>query len=110
MALPRPMEVVNALKRLGYLDKPSIGDHISLFKLVADHPEGPVTVRVGVDCGHMSKKDLTRIRRDAHLKDDELWGRALKKKLPVDEYDRYLAGIPKADLVIAFFRPMFTKD
>jgi hypothetical protein len=100
------MEVVNALKRLGYLDRPAKGDHVSLFKLVGDHPEGPVTIRTGVDSGQCGKKDVARIQRQTKLK-DEMWERALARSLPVDEYNAHLCAIPKAELVIPFWRSMF---
>lgn len=101
------MQVVGVLKRLGYIDRPATGDHLSLFKKVVGHDEGPITIKTGVDCGYLSKGDLSRIRRDVHLRDDEMWQQAVDRKLSIDEYDTHLRGIPKRELVHRFWRDKF---
>lgn len=100
------MQIVTALRRLGYLDKPSVGDHIHLFKKL-DHPDGPVTIRTGVDAKHIGRSDVDRVREDTKLDDDAMWAAALKRDLPVDDYDRHLKQHPKRELVIAFWRDKF---
>ena len=108
MGEPRPMEVLTALRRLGYEDKPGVGDHVDLWKLVKDHPEGPITLHTGLDSGHFSKRDQARVRRQTKL-DEDLWLRALDRKLPQDEYDKHLLTFAKADLVLHFWRHKFEK-
>jgi hypothetical protein len=103
---PRASEILVALRKLGYLDKPAIGDHFALYKLVRDHPEGPITIHTGLDMGHVAKRDVARIRRETKLS-GKLWERALDKKLTREEYDEHLRAIRKADLVLSFWRPMF---
>jgi hypothetical protein len=100
------MEVVTALRRLGYVDKPSVGDHLHCFKLL-DHPEGRVTIRTGVDGKHCGKSDVTRIKRDTKLGEGDLWDRAMAKQLDQAEYDDYLKSLPKRDLVLPFWRNKF---
>lgn len=100
---PRPAEVLIALQRLGFVDKPSVGDHVDLYKLVLDHPDGQVTIHTGLDMGHCSKRDVSRIRRQTLLK-GELWDRALKRDLPRTEYEDLLRATPKPDLVLPWWR------
>lgn len=102
----RPAQVLTALRRLGYVDKPSVGDHVDLYKLLKDHRDGPVTIHSGVDMGTSpcSKKDLSRIRRQTLLKDDAMWSRAMRKKLSKKDYEDHLRALPKADLVPPFWR------
>jgi hypothetical protein len=94
-----------ALQRLGFIDKPSVGDHVNLYKLVLDHPEGPVTLHTGLDMGQCSKRDVSRIRRESLLRGD-LWSRALKRDLPRDEYDQLLRSTPKRELVLPWWRDL----
>jgi hypothetical protein len=103
---PRAAEILVALRRLGYVDRPSIGDHFALYKLVRDHPEGPITIHTGLDMGHVSKRDVSRIRRETKLS-GQRWERALGKKLTREDYDEYLRSLPKADLVLPFWRSLF---
>lgn len=106
MALPRPAEVLTALRRLGYMDKPAVGDHVSMAKLVADHPEGPITIKTGLDMGLCSKRDVSRIKRQTKLS-GKMWSEALAKKLSKEDYDEHLKGLPKAELVPHFWRHLF---
>lgn len=100
------MEVLTALRRLGFFDKPTVGDHVDLWKLLKDHPEGRITIHTGLDSGHFSKRDRSRVQRQTKLY-DEMWQRALDKKLPQAEYDEWLRSLPKADLVLPFWRSKF---
>ena len=102
------MEVLTALRRLGYEDKPTVGDHVDLWKVVEGHPEGRITLHTGLDSGHFSKRDQARVKRQTKL-DDELWARALARKLPQEEYDQHLLTLAKADLVLPFWRSKFEK-
>ena len=102
------MEIVGSLRRLGYIDKPSVGDHIRLFRKL-DHPEGPVTIQTGVDAKHVGKSDVRRIRKRTKLKDDDLWMRVLDHKLHRSEYEQHLAAFPKSELVIEFWRDRVTE-
>lgn len=104
--LPRPRLVCTALKRLGYRDEPGRGDHIRLLKRL-DHSEGPVTIHTGIDPNDYGLSDVARIRKATKLEDDDLWRRALNKKLTMEEYDEHLLSFRKADLLIAFFRQKF---
>lgn len=101
----RPAEVLTALQRLGFVDKPSVGDHVSLFKAVPDHPDGQVTIQTGIDMGQSpcSKHDVARIKRQTKLTAD-LWIRALDGDLTRHEYNEHLQSIPKGDLVLPFFK------
>lgn len=104
---PRVGEVIVALRRLGFIDKPAVGDHISFFKLLSDHPcpcDGPITLHTGVDGSVMSKGDVARIKRQTGLVGGDLWKRVLAKRLPVKEYEEHLRTLPHADLVAPWFR------
>ena len=97
----RPIEVLSALMRIGYRDKPGRGDHVRLFKSLTGHPDGPVTLQAGLDTGvsPCSKKDIGYIRRSTKLQDDTMWTAALNKKLAREEYDAHLRSIPRSELV-----------
>jgi hypothetical protein len=94
------MEVVSALWRLGFLDKPGQGDHVDLWKLLKDHPDGRVTIHTGLDANRWYEGDITRIKRETHLSEGDLWDRTLDKSLPLDEYNTMLMGKRKWELVI----------
>ncbi len=108
MALPRPAQVLTALKRLGYQDKPSVGDHVSAAKLL-DHPEGPVTIKTGLDMGHCSKRDVARIQRQTKLK-GEMWDKALAGDLSRADYHEHLRSIPKPDLLPPWWKAKFEEE
>lgn len=97
------MQVVTALRRLGYTDKPGVGDHIRLFKLI-DHPGGATTIQTGVDGDHMGRSDVDRVRRNTKLTDDAMWAEALKKKLDPAAYDQLLVGLAREELVLGFWK------
>lgn len=106
MAQPRPAEVLQALRKLGFRERPQIGDHFDLYKVV-DHEDGRVTIHASLDMGRgeCTKHDVDRIRDSVHLK-GALWKKALEKKLPKDEYEEMLRAIPKADLPDPFWKPL----
>ena len=87
----RPVEVLTSLKRLGYLDKPAVGDHVALFKSLPDHPDGKVTIQTGIDMGQgqCSKKDMARIKRQTKL-DGDVWDKAMDHDITLPEYNELL--------------------
>ncbi len=103
------MDVVNCLRRLGFIDKPSVGDHFHLWKVLVDHPDGPVTIRTGLDTQKWYEGDLKRIRKETHL-DGDLWRRALDKTLTRTEYDAHLKKKRKWELVIPFYAEKVKKE
>ncbi|HVM09913.1 MAG TPA: hypothetical protein VM345_15705 [Acidimicrobiales bacterium] len=103
MALPRPGEVLTALRRLGFKDRPGVGDHIDLFKSLDTHPQAPITLHTGIDGGHVSKRDVARIKRQTKLSDD-MWERALNRQLTQADYEAHLNAMEKRDLVPEWWR------
>lgn len=104
----RPMLVVAGLRRLGYKDAPSVGDHITCAKLL-DHPDGPITIKTGVDAKHCGKKEVARIQRQTKLK-GTMWTAMLDKKLDQADYDDHLRSIPMQDLVPTFWSGLASKN
>jgi hypothetical protein len=93
-----PMQIVLALRRLGYVDTPADGHRIYLVKDL-DHPSGPVVIETYLHAEHVRRHDLRRVCAQTKLDADEMWRRAIEHDLPVSEYNDHLRGQSRVELL-----------
>lgn len=107
----RPVEILTALRRIGFIDKPAVGDHVHMFKSY-EHADGKVTIHTGIDMTQnpVRPHDETRIRREAILKDEGVWAQVMAHELTEKQYETHLSAHEKWDLVLPFFREKVKKQ